>query len=183
MITTKAREYLEQFIGQEIIRTAPIYFKSISIPQLDYCRDCIDYYYDPETHLREEWGYTEEPIKLLGFSQDNRIICKYTDNSHFPSRDEKILRIEYTDCNWILYTDAFNPKNNQLNKWKGKKIKRIRPAGNSMDFMCNSPTSKPPILISASKYHVILMLEDPGLEGTTIILDARYANPKDWTLA
>lgn len=100
--TRKVINHLKQYVGHEVIRTKPA--------------------------LRD-WSNTDEPILLVGFTSDGCIRYRYTRGflaKIFGNR-ELVLPIHFTDRNWITYKKARKAKGNELNKWKGKKIRRIRP--------------------------------------------------------
>lgn len=157
--TRKTINHLSQYIGHEIIRIKPA------------CGN---------------WSKTTEPILLLGFTPDGCIRYRYTDfNAVIMGNEEYVLPFSFTDRNWITYKKALRTKNNQLNQWKGKKIKRIIPTKRLGDssFMCDSPFEKAPTLISASKYHIVIEHNDMGLEGRTSVLSPDFSIFSEWTLA
>lgn len=165
--TKKTINYLKRYIGHEIIRTKPT--------------------------SMGEWSYTLHPIFLLGFTNEGCMICRNSEG------EEIILSFAYINRNWISYKKALRAKNNKLNIWRGKRIKRIRPVYNKVkrksaldrsfrgivdkSFMCRFEHQKPPILVSASKHHIVLKLQNVGLEGEIVIVDDRYAKFEDWILA
>lgn len=158
----KTIAYLRQFVGYEIIRTKP-------------------------TTNVVDWSYTDEPVIFVGLTQNGCI--KYID----PKLDEcmkcidprsddtvRILPLNFTDRNWITFKKASKPKGNPLNKWRGKRVVRKCPTCcGDESFLRNDIVGDEQILISASKYHIIL--EDKFLG--KIICDSRYNNPNDWELA
>lgn len=122
---------------------------------------------------------TDSPILLKGFTSDGRIIVCYLgrDAKIFGS-EEKIFDIEFTDKNWITYKYALQPRDNPLNKWRGKRIRRIVPVMRlraDKSFMDNYDA---PILVAASKYHIVVKTEFGNM-----VLSSDYARPKDWVLA
>ncbi len=152
----KTINYLNQYIGHEILRTKP-------------------------TH--GDWSYTsgDDPLLLLGFTSNGCIRYQHTGfDARILGDEEYILPLHFTDRNWITYKKALRAKNNKLNKWKGKKIRRIcpTPTVGSRSFM-----REPVTLISASKHHMLVMYHDYGLDGQTTLLGADYMNPEDWILA
>lgn len=151
----KTVNYLKQYIGHEIIRTRP---------------------------LHGDWSYTrDDPILLLGFTSDGCIKYRHTGFDAIAlGNKEYVLDLHYTDRNWITYKKAIKAKNNQLNRWKGQKIRRIRPADNSISFMDKKDA---PTLIAASKYHIVVMHNSVGIEGMKSTLDSRYNRLEDWEIA
>lgn len=163
--TKKTINYLKRYIGHEIIRTKPT--------------------------SMGDWSYTLHPIFLLGFTNEGRMICN-------SEGKEIILSFDYINRNWISYKKALRAKNNKLNIWRGKRIKRIHPVYHNVkrksardrsfreivdkSFMCIFEHQKPPILVSASKHHIVLKLQNVGLEGEIVVVDERYAKFEDWTL-
>ena len=90
---------------------------------------------------------------------------------------KKIMSIRYTDPFWISYRKAKRAKNNPLNKWKGRYVKRIVPIEEPYyDISFMNPADRYR-LIGASKHHVFL--QDGG---RMCIKNLLYANPKDWAL-
>lgn len=147
----KTINHLENFVGCEIIRTKP-------------------------TTNVVDWSYTDEPVIFVGLTQDGYI--KYID----PKLDDKvrILPLTFTDRNWITFKKASKPKGNPLNKWRGKKVVRNCPTCyGDESFLRSDVPGDEQILISASKYHIIL--EDKFLGKITC--NSRYNNPNDWKLA
>lgn len=148
----KTIAHLRKFVGHEIIRTKP-------------------------TTDIGDWSYTDEPVIFVGFTQDGCI--KYID----PKFDDKVggvLPLTFTDRNWITFKKASKPKGNSLNKWRGKKVVRNCPTCyGDESFLRSDVPGDEQILISASKYHIIL--EDKFLGKITC--NSRYNNPNDWELA
>ena len=162
--TKKIINTLSKYIGLEIIRTKPT-------SAIGYVKD---------------WSYTSDPIVLIGFTADGCIRYRHTGmEARFFGNEEYTLPFSFTDRNWITYKKALRAKNNELNKWRGKKIKRIRPTATCGDrsYMCEYGFEEPPTLISASKYHMVIMNNDIGLKGDKSILRSDYMNPEDWVLA
>lgn len=149
----KTINHLENFVGHEMIRTKPT-----------------------TNNNRVIWSYTNEPVIFVGLTQDGCI--KYID----PKLDDKvrILPLTFTDRNWITFKKASKPKGNPLNKWRGKKVVRNCPTCyGDESFLRSDVPGDEQILISASKYHIIL--EDKFLGKITC--NSRYNNPNDWELA
>lgn len=96
---------------------------------------------------------------------------------------EGVLPFHFTDRNWITYEEALRAENNPLNKWKGKQIMRIRPAHPISDYFMSDSPYPAPTLISASKYHMVIMHNDSVDKGETTVLCSAYTNPDDWVLA
>ena len=122
-----------------------------------------------------DWSYMgDSPLVLVGFTPDGRIKC-----CQILGKQERILPIYFTDRNWITYKKALRAKGNKLNKWKGKRIRRIRP---TVIFGDRSYMSEAPTLISASKHHLVIICNDIDFKGEKRVLSADYANPEDWEL-
>ena len=145
---------LENYVGKEIIRTSPV--------------------------NNNNWGFTsDEPIKFLGLNEEGCIRYQYTGHmARMFGTEERVLSKDYSDSNWILFSDAVKPQeNNPLNKWIGKRIKRIRPASNGDTVFMSSIEAS--ILIAATSSHVYIEC----YFGKRILFDSRYAKPEDWELA
>ncbi len=151
--TRKVINHLRQYVGHEILRTKP---------------------------TNGDWSFTDDsPLLLVGFTSDGCIRYRYTGSeARFFGYDEFVLPFYFTDRNWITYKKAFKAKGNVLNKWRGKKIRRIRPTSTCGDRSFMSGDA--PTLISASKYHMVI---ECGLKGTKCVLRSDYMNPEDWELA
>lgn len=149
--TKKFVKRLERYIGKEIIRIRQTYFSG-------------------------DFSFTDEdPVILLGFTPKGEMIVKYT-RFMATVRETDILPLEFTDDLWISYKKAITAKNNCLNKWQGKKIRRLCPTKRTGDrsFM----KGKAPTLISASRHHVVIKSD---LE--KYVLNSDFANPNEWVLA
>lgn len=148
----KTIAHLRKFVGHEIIRTKP-------------------------TTNVVDWSYTDEPVIFVGLTQNGCI--KYID----PKFDDKVggvLPLTFTDRNWITFKKASRPKGNPLNKWRGKKVVRNCPTCyGDKSFLRSDVPGDDQILISASKYHIIL--EDKSFG--EIICNSTFSNPNDWELA
>jgi len=158
--TRKIINNLSKYIGLEIIRTKPT--------------------------LEGDWSYTGEHILLVGFTLDGRIRYRVSDEEAlWFGNKEFILPLSFTDGNWITYNKALRAKHNELNKWRGKKIKRVCSTSTCGDcsYMSTFSQSKAPTLISASKHHIVIMCNQICLEGEKRILGPDFANPEDWVLA
>lgn len=121
-------------------------------------------------------SYADRPLTLLGFTDKGELIIR-DEEFRDAQYHERVLPMEFTDPFWISYKKAQRPKNNLLNQWKGKYIRRIVPIEYPFydrSFMDPSDRYR---LIAASKHHVFLRRN-----GRTVILNYLYANPKDWTL-
>lgn len=153
--TKKTIKYLQRYIGHEIIRTKP---------------------------ARGDWSYTDDaPLLLVGFTSDGRIKYRYTGmDSRILGDKERVLPPHFTDRNWITYKKALRAENNKLNQWRGKKIRRICPTyRHDSSFMSgNAPT-----LISASGHHMVIILNNFGLEGVKSFLGPEFVKFEDWELA
>lgn len=162
--TRKIINHLKQYIGLEVIRTKPT-------QGLIWSGD---------------WSHTDEPIIILGFTSDGCIRYRHSGFGKIVFGDEEhILPFSFTDRNWITYKKAMRAKNNVLNKWRGKRIRRVRPTATYGDhsYMCRFGLDRAPTLVSASKYHMVIEHHDAGLEGDKSLLRADYINPEDWVLA
>lgn len=151
--TRKIINHLKQYIGLEVVRTKPTSGITWS----------------------GDWSHTDEPIIILGFTSDGCIRYRYSNDDR-----ERTMPFAFTDRNWVTYKKAQRAKHNVLNKWRGKRIRRIRPTATCGDrsFMDDAPT-----LISASKYHMVIEYHMIGLEGRKCILRSDYMKPEDWVLA
>lgn len=154
--TRKIINHLRQYVGHEVLRIKPT------------CGD---------------WSYTDDiPILLIGFTSDGCIRYLHTGiEAQIFGYDEFVLPFHFTDRNWITYKKALKAKGNELNKWRGKKIRRIRPTSTCGDrsFM----SSNVPTLISASKHHMVITYSGMWPEGTKYVLRSDYMNLEDWELA
>lgn len=154
--TRKIISRLNQYVGREMLRTKPT--------------------------INGDWSYTTTPILLLGFTSDGKIRYRHLGiDAEIFGNDEYVLPLSFTDRNWITRKKAIKPKHNELNKWRGQRIKRICPTSTYGDrsFM----GLYPPTLLSASKSHMLIMLNYPLLEGQECILRSDYMNPNEWVLA
>ena len=155
--TRKVINHLRQYVGHEVLRTKPA------------CGD---------------WSYTDDsPILLVGFTSDGCIRYRHTGwEAQLFGDNEFILPFHFTDRNWITYKKALKAKGNELNEWRGKKIRRICPTSTTGDrsFM----SGEAPTLISASKHHMVIMRNNTyQKEEKSVVLRSDYMNPKDWELA
>ena len=155
--TRKVINHLSQYVGHEVLRTKPA------------CGD---------------WSYIDrEPLVMVGFTADGCIRYRYTGvNAMIFGYDEFVLPLYFTDRNWITYKKALKAKGNELNKWKGKKITRIRPNSRTGDRSYMSDEA-PITLISASKHHMCIMYNQSWLEGKKYVLGPDWINLEDWELA
>lgn len=162
--TRKVLNYLKQYIGNEVIRTKPPFREKGA----------------------SDWSYTDEPIIILGFTTNGCIKCRHEGELKYIFGDkEVILPFSFTDRNWITYKKAKKAKNNKLNRWRGKKIKRISStASERCDYMCKYSLSEAPTLVSASKHHMVIIETYPE-DGIEIkrILYSEFTQPGDWVLA
>lgn len=161
--TRKIINHLKQYIGLEVVRTKPT-------QGIIWAGD---------------WSYTSEPIIILGFTSDGCIRYCHAESSGLFDNKEDILPFSFTDRNWITYKKAMRAKHNVLNKWRGKKIKRIRPTATCGDrsYMCQHVFDSAPTLVSASKYHMVIMYNGFLQKGHKHLLRADYIKPEDWVLA
>lgn len=148
----KTCRYLSRYIGQEIIRIVPARYE------------------DGSTDLY----YVKYPVLLIGFTPKGEMKIRYTGiMAKVYGNEEYILPLSFIDRNWVTYKKACKAKNNELNKWKGKKIKRVRPVGRvDRTYMDEHVT-----LISTSKHHMVVMVQ-----GKKVLLDSRWIKPEDWIL-
>ncbi len=124
-----------------------------------------------------DYSYTETPVTLLGFTDKAELIVRQELFGIEPFED--VMPISFTDSFWISYRKAKRAKNNSLNQWKGRYVKRIVPVMTPYfdeSFMGSSSRCR---LIAASKHHIVLQSDGFGF---TSIKNYLYANPKDWTL-
>ena len=124
----------------------------------------------------KNWDFINDPLLLIGFTSDGCIRCRWTGYQKQTFGDKEfVLPLGYTDCNWITYKEALKAKGNELNKWRGKKIRRIRPTSRGdRSWM----TGEAPTLISASEYHMVIRV---GIQ--EVVLGLEFVNPEDWDLA
>lgn len=159
--TRKTISRLKQYVGHEILRTKPT--------------------------IDGDWSYTASPILLLGFTSDGRIRFRHSGiEANIFGNDEYVLPLSFTDRNWITRKKAIKPKHNELNKWRGQRIKRICPTsriGDHSYMTCQSPFENFPTLLSASKSHMLIMLNDSLLGNSEHILRRDFINPNEWVLA
>ncbi len=154
--TKKIINHLKPFIGHEIIRTIPV---------------------------SNDANFTSYPVLLVGFTSNGCIRCRGTvhPSSILSENTEYVLPLLFTDRNWITYKKALRSKNNRLNEWKGKKIRRIHPTSFCEDY--SYMDSKGVLLISASKHHLLIKNKSHFCNETTRVLNFDFANPEDWILA
>lgn len=159
--TRKIISRLKQYVGHEMLRTKPT--------------------------INGDSSYTDTPILLLGFTSDGKIRYQHLGiNAKIFDNDEHFLPLSFTDWNWITRKKAIKPKHNELNKWRGQRIKRICPTSRTGDhsyMTCRSPFEKFPTLLSASKSHMLIMLNDSLLGNNERILRRDFVNPNEWVLA
>lgn len=162
----------------------------------------------------EVGSYITNSVFLHGFTEKGELIVGYKKGT---SEDEffgtRILPIEHTDKNWMLYSRVFISDNSPLSKWKGKKIRLCKATKNGgISFKGYTI-----ILIAASKHHIVFevlnytfksIVENAILEGAygdstkneildqimegsingeipmkRVIFDEEYADPTIWKLA
>lgn len=180
----KAMKRLERYIGHDIIRVLPV---TRTRCYRNECNNLIKKAMEVECNS----VYTSVPLTLMGFTADGKM------QVHFPSYtiEGKLLGTQpfelpscCIDTLWIPYKKALTAKGNPLNKWKGKKIRRIKP----IKSMADSDAPFEPwigTLVSASKHHVILeggdTVEYKGsyyIDENFKVLDYEYTNPSEWEL-
>lgn len=115
---------------------------------------------------------TEEPSILVGITRQGKMHIIHA--GHTITLHSSFSKDNY----WILYEEALKPKNNPLNKWKGKIIRRNKPAVYVSTFSDYSFMNEPVVLVSASKHH--LVIEEWKKK---FVLGPEFANPDDWELA
>lgn len=160
-IATRVAENLAKYVGKNIIRTKPT--------------------------KNGDWSYTDgEPIKFLGIDKTGKLHYQYTGkDTKIFGNGEFVLSRDFVDENWILFQEAINPQeNNPLNKWIGKKIKRICPTEyGDKSYMCAMSYEYPVTLISASRFHVFIEYNNPNFKGEKKLLNPRMSKTEDWVLA
>lgn len=162
--TRKIINHLKQYIGLEIIRTQPTSGRNWTV----------------------DWSHTSEPIILLGFTADGCIRYRHAGfRQKIFGNKEYILPFDFTDRNWVTYKKVLRAKHNVLNKWRGKRVKRVRPTATCGDrsYMCTLGCEDSVTLVSASKYHMVIEHHDFLFEGKRTVLRADYIKPEDWVLA
>ena len=149
----KVVESLRRYVGLEVLRTKPT--------------------------IDGDWSYTDLPIKIIGFTPDGRIKYRHIGLYQLILGDQVniILPLSFTDRNWCTYKKALKAKNNELNKWRGKKIQRVHETDRGDRSFMNEPAT----LISASKHHMVV--ESPWTPGRHIILREESIKSEDWQLA
>lgn len=95
--------------------------------------------------------------------------------------EEDFLKLN--DPYLIPFYDIWEQEKTRLSDWCGKEVKRNKYAVNGDMLACND-TENRYILLRATKYHVLVRVENiKGLkDAKTVLLDARYAKPHDWEL-
>lgn len=151
--------YLRKFVGHKVVRTK-------------------------RTARTGDGSYTDTVLILRGFTEKGEVIIQYAEGT-FERRCfgpvEEVLPIEFTDRNWKLYSRVRKVPDSELNKWRGKKIRRTTPTiGGDRSYM-----REPVKLIAASRYHLIIEYTEAmgWLQGTQQLLRYEFANPKEWELA
>lgn len=164
-----AISYLQNYVGQEIIRKKPIPIQKEEWKEWK--------------GLQSDWRHTKTPIILLGFTKEGGIRYQYTEEgAKINGYQEQVLPLCFTDENWITYKEALEPKNNALNKWIGKRIKRKRSTCLGDRSYMDKEYEKAPILLSASEYHMLIQY-DIGTKTSTCLLGPTFVSPEDWELA
>lgn len=159
----KTINHLSQYIGVRIIRT-----------QLSIYKDG-----------RKDYSYTQGSIILTGFTKDGRIKYRHIERHDLRlfGKEEYTLPVEMTDRNWISYRKALKAKNHSLNQWRGKQIKRTAPTKfGDKTFMDADMYSDFPILIAASKHHVLVEVTNIFQGKIRYLLGCKYVDG-NWELA
>lgn len=167
----EAINYLKNYMGQEIIRIKPIPIQREEWKEWK--------------GLQSDWRHTKTPIILLGFTKEGAICYRYNEEgARINGHQEQVLPLCFTDENWITYKEALEPKDNSLNKWIGQRIKRIRPTclGDRSYMYEEEEYEKAPILLSASKYHMLIQYS-VNARTITCLLGPTFVKPEDWELA
>lgn len=127
-----------------------------------------------ETEITRDFSYSDEVYIIEEVTPSGNLIGK-------DSKGKKIVfSRKFNDRNWKLFSRVKKVPDNQLNKWKGKKIIRTVPTKiPTTGYEVNTFLSSPVTLIIASKYHIIT----ENSEGKRIISNYLRANPKEWKLA
>lgn len=149
----KVIQSMRPYIGQQIIRIAPaIYPSGVGV---------------------KDYSYGSEPVILRGFSSKGEARITRSDKQN---RHAHNCSISFTDRNWILYSDISCTGKSRLNKWRGRRIKRIRATKlGDRSFMSEEGVE----LIWATPYHVNISWNFMG-EPRECLLNSLYAAPEDW---
>lgn len=145
---------LSDLIGQKIIRLKPV---------------------DEAGEIN--YSFCDIPATLEECSDDGTILVSYELFKGSKVLSQMHLSSIYADENWIPLNEIQSGES-PLNELIGKKIRRNTPVminENQSDF---SFIENPVVLISATKYHIVVSYKEEKM-----ILDMRYANPKEWDLA
>ena len=155
--TKKVVNYLRRYIGCEMIRTK-------------------------RTAEHGDGSCTDHAVIFEDFTPDGCIKYRHTGFEETVFGTEVFtMPLEFTDRNWTTYKKVLRGKGSPLNKWKGKRIRRIRPTDKIGDRSYMG--DEPPTLISATKHHVVVRLNEPFFGGETKVLRCDFAKPEDWELA
>lgn len=155
--TKQVVDYLKRYIGCKMIRTK-------------------------RTEKNWDGSYTDHAIIFEGFTSGGLIKFRYTGfEAKVFGTKVRTLPLDFTDRNWITYEKALRAGGSELNKWKGKRVRRIRPTEiiGDRSYM----DGEPPTLVFASKHHVMIMSNEPWCKGKTMLLRCDFAKPEDWELA
>ena len=125
-----------------------------------------------------EWSFTDQPIKIIGFTPDGRIkyrnLCWYKE---LMGGQLSFLPISFTDRNWCTYEEAFKTENDNFKRYIGRKIIRVRPTARGDTSFMNYPAT----VISAYKHHMVVKYS--VVSERPIILGEEFMKPEDWQLA
>lgn len=127
-----------------------------------------------------DYSYTNEPMEFVDVGINGKLIMRKLgiNEKHFGTIPREIS-LSFFDSNWRCVDNLKVGVKSALHRYKGKKIKRLKAVdlGNGQcdeSFIGNAVE-----LVSATRYHVVIL----DYNGNERILDARYANSDDWTLA
>ena len=123
-----------------------------------------------------DYSFSSEPVLIDKILENGDIVCSYPNKPYYFS-SEFTLNSFWNDGKWIPYESMKRMQKTSLNDAKGKLVHRIKPV--ELHFGLDySYIFRNYILVTATKYHVILQDED----GKTFTLDSRYTNPDDWSV-
>ena len=150
---------LTPYIGKSIIRTGP-------------------------NKVTGDRSFLDQPITLIGFTLKGNIIYKFSPgHSVFDTSKTYTLDSSFVDDQWIELQDLYTPKDNDLIRYLGKKIHRVRPAIYSHGVKDNSYIEEPLVLVSATRYHLVVKHTDVILRGKETILPFEFSKPEEWVSA
>lgn len=129
-----------------------------------------------------DFSFMSTPLVFDGVNDKGNFLFHYPLGTHdavILGTTSRALPKEFSDDNWIPIDATRSGVKTSLHEWKGRRIRTKNPikVGKLYDRFY---IWQPCVLVCATRYH--LTIEDP-LTGKLRILDSRYANPSDWTLA